>query len=242
MILKKLIITADDFGASHCVNEEVERLHRAGFLTQASLMPDEPAAGEAVRIAQRNPGLTVGLHLTLCTDSAGKFTRSPVLANLRFLLDPRLGEMLGREIESQFARFRGHGFEGWYFDGHTHVHLNPAVFPVVLSAAIRNGFRAMRLVREPGTISPKPLVLRWLSGRVRPALESCGIRFADRVYGVSCTGRVNTRVVRNILNRLPAGLSEFYFHPGADRGELDTGSLLETMREAGIELTSWRRE
>src|SRR5437763_11364658 len=68
--LKLLIVTGDDFGRSHEVNEAIERCHVAGFLTQASLMVNEPFADEAVRIAQRHPALRVGLHLTLCDGRA----------------------------------------------------------------------------------------------------------------------------------------------------------------------------
>lgn len=238
--MKKLIITADDFGVSHAVNEAIEQLHQAGFLMQASLMLDGTAVDEALRIARRNPGLTVGLHLTLCTDAAGKFIRNPVLANLRYLLDPRTREMLEREIESQFARFYAHGLERCYFDGHTHIHLNPAVFPRALQAAVRRNFHAVRLVREPGANAFKPRILRLLSERIRPALESHGLRFSDRVYGVSCTGHVDTGVVRKIIGDIPDGLSEFYFHPGAERDGLDVELLLEMIRERGIELKSWR--
>ena len=40
----KLIITADDFGLDLAVNEAVERGHRDGVLTAASLMVAAPAA------------------------------------------------------------------------------------------------------------------------------------------------------------------------------------------------------
>ncbi|MBN8771262.1 MAG: ChbG/HpnK family deacetylase [Thiobacillus sp.] len=44
--MKNLILTADDFGASVEVNDAVERAHRHGVLTAASLMPVDklPAA------------------------------------------------------------------------------------------------------------------------------------------------------------------------------------------------------
>src|SRR5215469_16870726 len=62
--VKKLVVTADDFGLSSEVNEAVRRAHRDGILTCASLMMGAPAAKEAVAIAKMD-GLPVGLHLTL---------------------------------------------------------------------------------------------------------------------------------------------------------------------------------
>src|SRR5277367_6592108 len=58
-------VTADDFGLSEGVNEAVERAHRHGILTSASLMVAGPAAADAVRRAQRLPALRVGLHLVV---------------------------------------------------------------------------------------------------------------------------------------------------------------------------------
>src|SRR5690349_10998590 len=62
---RRLIVNADDFGASRSINEAVIRAHREGILTTASLMVNEPACGEAVELAKQNPRLGVGLHLTL---------------------------------------------------------------------------------------------------------------------------------------------------------------------------------
>src|SRR5436309_9670936 len=62
---KRLIVNADDFGRSTSINAAVIRAHREGILTTASLMVNEPAFAEAVALARENPGLGVGLHLTL---------------------------------------------------------------------------------------------------------------------------------------------------------------------------------
>src|SRR5262245_27657636 len=63
--MRRLIVTADDFGAAPEVNEAVEEGWRNGVLSAASLMTGAPAALEAVAIARSNPGLRVGLHLVL---------------------------------------------------------------------------------------------------------------------------------------------------------------------------------
>ena len=63
--MKRLVVTADDFGLSLEVNEAVEQAHREGILTAASLMVSAPAAADAVARAKRLPSLRVGLHLVL---------------------------------------------------------------------------------------------------------------------------------------------------------------------------------
>ena len=62
---EKLIVTADDFGAAVEVNEAVERAHRDGILSAASLMVAGAAAADAVARAKAMPSLRVGLHLVL---------------------------------------------------------------------------------------------------------------------------------------------------------------------------------
>jgi hypothetical protein len=46
-----LIVTADDFGLHHDINEAVERAHCQGILNAASLMVSAPAAADAVERA-----------------------------------------------------------------------------------------------------------------------------------------------------------------------------------------------
>jgi len=52
---KRLIVTADDFGLSVPVNEAVERAHREGVLSAASLMVGASAADDAVARARKLP-------------------------------------------------------------------------------------------------------------------------------------------------------------------------------------------
>ena len=67
---RRLIVNADDFGRSDSINRAVVRAHREGILPTASLMVNEPAAADAVRLARENPKLGVGLHLTLVCGAA----------------------------------------------------------------------------------------------------------------------------------------------------------------------------
>ena len=63
--MKALIVTADDFGLSRPVNDAVERSHRHGILSAASLMVGAPAMDDAVERARAMRSLGVGLHVTL---------------------------------------------------------------------------------------------------------------------------------------------------------------------------------
>ncbi len=247
-VLKQLILTADDFGRSPEINAAIERAHRAGFLTQASLMVNETAVEDAVRIAQRNPALCVGLHLTLCdgratrvsplTDRAGDFVRSPARAGLRYFFARRLAAPLREEIRGQFDRFRTCGFPASYWDGHAHLHLHPRILGLALPIATESGFHGMRLVREPGPPALLPAIFHGLSQAAIPRLRTHGIHFADRVFGLRHTGRMNTAYLAELLQNLPDGLSEVYFHPGAETGEIDYAALRPLIDRNGIVLAS----
>jgi len=63
--LKKLIVTADDLGLTRRVNEAIEKAHRQGIVTTASLMVNGSAFESAVDMLKQNPGLDAGLHLNL---------------------------------------------------------------------------------------------------------------------------------------------------------------------------------
>ena len=225
------------------------RHHAAGFLTQASLMVNEPHAAEAVRLARAQPGLCIGLHLTLCaglasapsaiSDAAGAFAASPALAGLRYFFGRKCEGALRSEIRAQFERFRAFGLAPTYWDGHAHLHLHPTVLRLTLPVAHEFGFRFMRLVRGPGALLP--WIFRRLSERARPALFARCIGHADRVLGLRDTGRMDTAAFALLLERLPRGTSEIYFHPGAEPAGLDLPRLREILKRRRIQLTSAAR-
>ena len=242
--MKQLILTADDFGRSPEINAAIERAQRAGFLTQASLMVNEPAVAEAVRIAARHPALRVGLHLTLCagraarhsglTDAHGHFPASPTRAGLRCFFASSLAFDLRQEIRAQFERFRALGFAPTYWDGHAHLHLHPTVLALTVPIAVEHGFRFTRLVREPGPPAPLPAIFQLLSRAAIPLLRKARVNFADRVFGLRGSGRMTTARLAALLSRLPDGLSEIYFHPGAEAEEPDYAALVPLLARHGI--------
>ncbi len=245
--MKHLIVTADDFGRTPEINAAIERAHRAGFVTQASVMVNEPAAEEAAQIARRNPQLHIGLHLTLCagraaqvsalTDESGNFPASPARAGLRYAFSPSLAEPLQHEIRAQFARFHALGFAPTYWDGHTHLHLHPTILRLTLPIAAEHGFRAMRLVREPGPFAFVPWIFQRLSRAAIPHLEKHDIQFADQIFGLRETGRMTTATIARFLAQLPDGTSELYFHPGAEPADPHYAALTPLLARHAITLT-----
>jgi predicted glycoside hydrolase/deacetylase ChbG (UPF0249 family) len=216
---RRLLLTGDDFGRSAAINAAIEQWHRAGALTRAGLMVNEPGADEAVEIARRNPNLRVGLHLTLCDGRASDgatMGASPALAGLRFAFFPGARAWLRREIRAQFERFTQLGFAPSHWDGHTHLHLHPLVLKLTIPIAVSHGFRFTRLVREPGSRGFLPRVFSILSASAAPKLRAAGVGYADAVFGLSKSGRMDLEEVRRAAECARTSLTEIYFHPGAE--------------------------
>jgi hopanoid biosynthesis associated protein HpnK len=240
--VRRLIVNADDFGASPAINQAVIRAHREGILTTASLMVNEPARAEAVRLARENPRLGVGLHLTLLLGRAalppeqipglvnahGEFSRRPVGVGLRYFFLRRLRAQLRAEIHAQFDTFHATGLPLDHVNGHLHLHLHPVVFDILLEDAAALGIRHLRLTRDCLARSRRMTRGRWLyrashaliyellSRRARAPLRRRGIRHAQITFGLLQTGRVDEDYVLKLLPELPAGDSELYSHPSLD--------------------------
>lgn len=232
-----MILTADDFGRSSVVNEAIVQWARAGALSQASLMVNEPAAEAAVALFREVPSLRVGLHLTLCDGRASdgsKLPAAPAGAGFKFAFWPSARAWLRTEIEAQFARFAELGLPPTYWDGHTHLHLHPTVMSIALPIAQRRGFKATRLVREPGPAAMLPWIFRKLSERAIPRLKAAGIGYTDHVFGLRKTGRMERQDFEEALCWAQRGSVEIYFHPGAERQLPVPGDVAEMLRRSAV--------
>jgi hopanoid biosynthesis associated protein HpnK len=237
---KQLIITSDDFGLSKGVNKAVEKAWQEGLLTCASIMPGGAAFDDAVKIARRNPGLQLGLHLTLVqgravlppsqlpglVDDSGDFSDNPVAAGMRYFFDKNLYKPILREIEAQIQRVVETGIPLSHLDGHLNIHLHPTVFGFLTELMPRYGITSFRLSRERLAHNLRfdqqrrlgkaveRLIFGALAGYARPYLDKLGISYPGEVKGVLNSGRMTEKYLLNILDGLQNGLTELYFHPG----------------------------
>ncbi len=232
--MRRLIVTADDFGASRQVNEAVERAHRGGILTAASLMVAGDAFADAVARAQRMPTLGVGLHVVLVegrpvlppeelpalVGNDGRFRRDMARAGLTIFASPAARRQLAAEVDAQFARFAATGLPLDHVNAHKHFHLHPTIAATILKVGRRYGMRAVRAPVEPRAplraIEPVPSGPRietlWAK-RVRARMRRQGMTVPDQVFGLAWSGAMTAARVRGLIGRLPDGLTEIYTHP-----------------------------
>ncbi|MCX5679426.1 MAG: ChbG/HpnK family deacetylase, partial [Candidatus Omnitrophica bacterium] len=63
--MKKLIVTADDFGLTHSINEGILMAAREGIVTNINLIPTGDASGDAIAVIKYDKIPEIGVHLAL---------------------------------------------------------------------------------------------------------------------------------------------------------------------------------
>lgn len=228
----RLVVIADDFGRTASINEAIARACDEGIVRGASLMSTEIAFDEAARIAKERPDLGVGLHAAFCdahsalppgeipgiADANGRLGKRPALTGIRYaLFGRRLLPQVERELREQFARLDRAGIRPSHVDGHHHLHIHPALFRILCREAAARG---VRWVRIPEGDPKDGRALEWavfglLARRNRGVARRAGLRWPDRVHGLSRTGRIDEAYLLDLLPRLRPGWNELFVHPDA---------------------------
>lgn len=237
--MRRLIVTADDFGRALPVNEAVEDANRRGILTAASLMVAGDAAADAVARAKALPGLSVGLHATLVdgtpvlpaadipalVGSDGRFTLDLVRLGVTIFFSAAARRQVEAELRAQFERYAETGLALGHVDSHHHYHLHPTVFDILLKLALEYGAPAIRVPWEPPLRAATALgerALPHLAGaafhygrvaRMRRKIAAAGLVANDAMFGLSRSGKMDRAAIAAFVGALPEGVSELYTHP-----------------------------
>jgi len=116
--VKRLILNADDFGASAGVNRGVLDCHTRGVVTSASLMVTGRAAQEAVAMSRDHPALAVGLHWDVWGEDEREFDIGDI---------PAVRDEFRRQVD-EFERLLGR--LPTHVDSHRHAHREKHLMPV----------------------------------------------------------------------------------------------------------------
>ena len=236
-----LTITADDFGLAPEVNEAVERAHRDGILTAASLMVAERHVADAVERARRLPDLKVGLHLTLVEGRAvlpaaeipgllgsnGKLRTDLARYGTAIFLRPSVRRQVAAEIEAQFRAFAATGLTLHHVDAHKHFHLHPTIARLLIEIGPRYGMKRLRVPIEPVEVLRRVEPVRLgLEARLaapyakalRRRARAAGLSVPDQVFGLAWSGAMTSTRIAGLLAHLPEGDTEIYTHPALAGG------------------------
>lgn len=155
--MKKLMITADDFGMCEPVNEAIRACIRAGTVRSTNVMVNMGCAEEAAALRESFPQLSLGIHFNLTVGQPVlPQERIPNLVDANGVFLPyktlrrhyRTGKIKGREvvaeITAQLDRFiRRFGMPD-YWNGHENFHMDFGLYPLVVQTVQRYPIRRMR--------------------------------------------------------------------------------------------------
>lgn len=269
--MKRLIVHADDLGLHPGMNAAILQCHREGIVTSASLCPNGAAFEDAVA-GLKGTRLDVGVHLTLSGEAplsppesvptlapGGKLPAYFTALFRRLLLGQVRKEELERELLAQISRVRDAGVEVSHLDSHQHVHLHPALLPIVIRLASHFGVGAIRAAARVVPLrGVRPALLAVFARAGARKARRAGLRSPDTIVGVADTGSLDEARLLRTVSRLPPGTSELICHPGMGSEALATaypdwgfrweeetraltsGRVREALAREGVNLISYR--
>lgn len=262
--MRRLIINADDFGLTSGVNRAIAEGNRSGVITSATIMANAQASAAAMDMARAQPDLKTGCHIVLIdgvplsanlptlTNGTSRFRSSLKQFAMAAVRKQIASDEIQREAEAQIRTIQASGITLTHVDSHKHTHMFPHVLRPVLRAARACGIRAVRNPFEPLRSWPGSMVLGapglWLrsagvmafqmfAGEFRQALKEEGMVSTDGTVGIAATGKLDQKMLLQILKALPEGTWELVCHPGYSDADLKAaGTRLTASRE--IELSA----
>lgn len=165
--MKRLIITADDYGLCKPVNEAIEACMAAGILHATCVMMNMPAYREMVPLKARFPQASIGVHWNITygppvlpasqvpslVGANGEFLPKAEIKR-RWLLKQLKEEELKAELSAQFQRFCEIGGLPAFWCPHQDIHIFPGLFQKFVAVGLELGIPAMRCHRRI-VVSPK---------------------------------------------------------------------------------------
>ena len=239
-------MNADDFGLHEEINKGIIKGYKEGFITSTSLMCSAPAFEDAVVLAQENPGLGIGIHLTLVgsvpsvlpkekisslVDDRGLFPENYVAFAKMFYTGQVKMVQLELELRAQIEKALATGLNITHVDSHQHTHVLPGMTGLVVKLCNEYKIKNIRIPQEgyffsggfAGGLGRKVgrAGLSFCASLAAMQAKSAGLAYPNNFFGMLAGGNLNEALVGNIITALPDGVSEIMTHPGLNKQELD---------------------
>jgi predicted glycoside hydrolase/deacetylase ChbG (UPF0249 family) len=254
----RIVLHADDFGASADTVRATIECFEHGALTSASIMPAMPATAEAAEFANAHPGLDVGVHLTFVgegderplsppdeipglVDENGRFLATRTI-RLRALARRLPVDQIAREMRAQIAAVRDQGVEVSHVDSHRHVHKLPSFREALALVLPTFGIERVRAVQDVYLRKPRKSPTYWFGGRWQKGLAR-DFTTTDHMYMPTSAGDVGWEQPLAEIARKLDGTLEVGVHPGyedwRDGERISALAFAELARRDGHELVGW---
>ena len=220
--MKRLIISADDYGRSPDISRGIREAHQVGVVTSTSCMMNILTTADDIQTAlQETPELDMGVHLVLTMGrplSASESVPSLVDENgLFFKLRPLLDRLPSLNVEevkiewrAQIERFiQAAGHRPTHLDSHHHIsYFTPELFRAMLE-----------LAREYQCSIRYPFTEAWMekekiSNNIPGVMQEFSPPRPDTFISDFYDQTATLEHLLEILNNIKDGANELMCHPG----------------------------
>ncbi|MBL4888575.1 MAG: ChbG/HpnK family deacetylase [Candidatus Lindowbacteria bacterium] len=256
---RSVVINADDLGIHPAVNAGILRAYKEGVVTSTSLMSCGEAFEEGIELLNENPGLGVGVHLTLVeqkplsdpdnvgslVDHTGHMPFDPATFVKGWCSGKIRRQDVLQELNLQIKRAIDAGVRPSHFDSHQHIHCLPGIWGIVVELARRHKVPFIRVPKFEAVLSGRhgrAAIFSRASVNIFGAIHR--LRWPKEIVkmfpsrGMNSSGSMTPQSLIQILNDACEGITEIMVHPSVkdedlmsryDHWRYDWGEDLETV-------------
>ncbi len=159
----KIIINADDFGASKGTNKAIIQGSTSGIINSTSIMINILNIDDEDKKFLYNTSIDLGLHINLTNEYAiskkedidllvdkdGKFKNGFVKLFLLSLIHPiKFKKQVELEIRAQIEKYKNLNIKLLHIDGHRHIHAIPSIFSIIKKLSKEYNIDRIRIINE----------------------------------------------------------------------------------------------
>jgi chitin disaccharide deacetylase len=211
----RLIIRADDIGSCHAANEACIQCFRKGIVRSVEVIVPGPWYAEAVKMLKENPGLDVGVHLTLTSEwqfyKWGPVTHAPSLVDSHGHFFPSTTQRPDFPPNTGFLEARPKLDE---VEKELRAQIELAV------ADIPNVSHLSSHMNTPVATPELLAIVEKLSKEYRLPLEADGAQPAGYLGGPNANPEQKEQAMLRMVERLSPGAWLLVDHPGLDTPEM----------------------
>lgn len=237
--MKKIIITADDFGKDIKTNEAIWECAKFGILTDTCIMANGKAFEDAIE-KSHSMDINIGIHLniiegkSLIANSKSILTDENGFYNLSYIemlllsYNKKFLKTVEEEFESQIKKALESGIKPTCLNSHVHVHSIPNIFKITCYLAKKYGIENIRTQREipyfAGKINPiniiKNILLNIFTLLNNKTVKNHLLDTNNYFIGVLYTGQMTKDTFLKGIEKLPQNCNcEIILHPTKDENK-----------------------
>ena len=250
--MKKLIITADDYGMSRAVNDAIDAGIEAGLITSTNVMTNMPLYQEAIKLKAK-PEVSVGIHWVL---SCGKPVLSadeiPSLVASDGMFHPypvfrrrlRRGQIsfddVKKELIAQYHLYYELMGQPDYWNTHQNTHVDFGIYRLFVETAAALGIQKMRshqrmYVKGSNPSQKEPLKWRLaepIKSKMLDVWQSNAHRKGEASPGglIVCLNRDDINNLAYVFANIAwkkDGVGEYVIHPATENDSPYFGRIVE---------------